>query len=188
MKNQWEVWTRGFSQQCCDQIVEKAMKYTPVDATIGFNDSNRSNKAYRSSVVRWLEVYGEDSNIAALIMQYVKNSNRSNFGFDISWMNEIQFTEYHGSSNGKYDWHHDVFWENPDPYDRKLSVVIQLSNPDEYKGGDFEFFNMPSPTDQQWKPRGSILIFPSFFPHRVTPVTQGVRKTLVTWVEGPKWR
>ena len=36
--------------------------------------------------------------------------------------------------------------------------------------------------------KGRVLIFPSFLPHKVTPVTKGVRKSLVTWMEGPAWR
>jgi PKHD-type hydroxylase len=120
-------------------------------------------------------------------MRFVKSSNRTNFGFDIDWMNEIQFTEYHGDTNGKYDWHHDVFWDNPAPFDRKLSIVVQLSNPDEYTGGQFEFFGCPNP-GVDFMRRGSVLIFPSFFMHRVLPVTSGVRHSLVSWIEGPKFR
>jgi PKHD-type hydroxylase len=132
---------------------------------------------------------GQDADIAETISRYCRKSNRSNFGYDITEMNEIQFTEYDGApeGGGKYDWHYDTFWENPMPFDRKLSVVIQLSHPNEYTGGEFEFFGMPSP-GLEWKERGSILIFPSFFFHRVLPVTSGKRTSLVSWIEGPKWR
>jgi PKHD-type hydroxylase len=36
--------------------------------------------------------------------------------------------------------------------------------------------------------RGRILFFPSFILHKVHPVTKGVRKSIVAWVEGPKFR
>jgi PKHD-type hydroxylase len=104
-------------------------------------------------------------------------------------MNEIQFTEYYGAEEGggKYDWHVDIFWDNPMPFDRKLSVTIQLSEPSDYEGGQFEFFGMQSP-GEEFRRRGSVLVFPSVFNHRVLPVTAGERLSLVTWVEGPKFR
>jgi PKHD-type hydroxylase len=187
MKNLWEVWTSAISEQYCDYIIEKATKHPVIDATIGFDNSNFEDHGYRSSSIRWLDVLGQDSDIAETLMRFVRRSNRNNFGFNIGTMNEIQYTEYHASSGGKYDWHHDVFWENDMPYDRKLSVVIQLSNPSDYNGAQFEFFGMPSPTPEQWSPRGSVLIFPSFFFHKVNPITSGTRISLVSWIEGPKW-
>ena len=41
--------------------------------------------------------------------------------------------------------------------------------------------------DEAFK-KGSVIVFPSFHRHRVTPVTSGIRHSLVTWVEGPHWR
>lgn len=187
MKNLWEVWSAGLSEQYCDYIIQKGKSRTPENATIGFETSNHEDQEYRSSTIRWLDVLGADSDIAETLMRYVRSSNRSNFGFDITSLHEIQFTEYHGNAKGKYGWHYDTHWENEAPYDRKLSIVVQLSHPDEYMGGDFEFFNTPSP-GEIFKPRGSILIFPSFFWHQVLPVTNGTRYSLVSWIEGPKWR
>ena len=93
-------------------------------------------------------------------------------------------------SDVKYDWHHDVWWENTKPHDRKLSVVLQLSSQDKYTGGNFEF-NAPEINPLEIEPfrqQGSILIFPSFLFHRVTPILSGTRYSLVSWIEGPKFR
>lgn len=187
MKNLWEIWEGAISPEYCDVIIDRGKQRNAQEATIGFDPKAPPVHSYRSSTIRWLDVEGLDADIAAYMMKFIKRSNRNNFGFDIRELNEIQFTEYHGTSTGKYDWHHDVFFENPAPFDRKLSIVIQLSDPNNYVGGDFEFFNMISPGDK-FKTRGSVLIFPSFFPHRVLPVTEGQRISLVSWVEGPKWR
>lgn len=189
MKNLWEVWSGTISDQYCDYIIQKAQKHPPQDATIGFEHDNRSDSTKRRSVIRWMDVLGQDADVAETLIRYCRLSNRNNFGFDIGMMNEIQFTEYTGDAKagGKYDWHYDTYWENPNPYDRKLSIVVQLSHPDDYQGGEFEFFGMPSP-GEEWKQRGSVLIFPSFFFHRVLPVTAGKRISLVSWIEGPKWR
>lgn len=187
MKNLWEMWPKAFSEEKCDYIISKAQQVQPQDAVIGFDPKAAPSTHYRSSTVRWLDVLGAHHDIAEMIMFYVRKSNRNNFGFDISYMNEIQFTEYHGDNTGKYDWHHDVFWENPSPYDRKLSVVVQLSEPRDYNGGEFEFFGVANPPEE-FKERGTMLIFPSFYMHRVKPVIYGQRNSLVTWVEGPKFR
>lgn len=186
MKNIWEVWTEALSADECRSIVERGLAYAPHDATIGFEESSRTDTGFRTSVVRWLDAV-VDEDIVARLMQFVQASNRTNFGFDLHAPFDIQFTEYHGTSNGKYDWHHDVWLDSPRPYARKLSVVVQLSDPSEYEGGTFEFFDVAQP-GELFLPRGSILLFPSFLQHRVLPVTAGLRRSLVTWVEGPRWR
>lgn len=186
MNNIWEVWTSALSADECQSIIDRGLAYPVQDATVGFNENSRTDQAYRSSAIRWLDPVA-DEDIVARLMQFVHSSNRSNFGFDIHAPFELQFTEYHGSEGGKYDWHHDVWLNSSRPYARKLSVVVQLSNPADYEGGAFEFFDVQHP-GAQFAPQGSILLFPSFLQHRVLPVTGGLRRSLVTWVEGPRWR
>jgi PKHD-type hydroxylase len=70
-----------------------------------------------------------------------------------------------------------------------MSIVIQLTDPSEYEGGDFEIDSQyPQLPKEEIREKGSVLVFPSFIPHRVTPVTKGVRRSLVSWIEGPKFR
>jgi PKHD-type hydroxylase len=187
MKNLWEVWSAAVPDEYCDYIIKQGKSRPSREATVGFDPDGPPVTSYRSSTIRWLDVENADADIAQYLMKYIKKSNRTNFGFDVTEMNEIQFTEYHGTAKGKYDWHHDVFFENPQPFDRKLSIVVQLSKPEDYEGGDFEFMGAPNPGDA-FKPRGSVLIFPSFYMHRVLPVTSGERMSLVSWIEGPKWK
>ncbi len=186
MQNIWEVWPSAFTSAECDTVIERSLTYAEQKATIGFDDTMRTEAAYRSSVVRWLDTNTEQA-IVHRLMQYVHSSNRTNFGVDIVAAFDLQFTEYHGSAHGKYDWHQDVWLESPRPYDRKLSLVLQLSDPADYQGGAFEFFGLQQPA-ATFAPRGSLLIFPSFLQHRVLPVTKGLRRSLVSWVEGPRWR
>ena len=70
---------------------------------------------------------------------------------------------------------------------RKRSLVLQLSDPSDYEGGDLEFFVSAEPTPVERK-KGLIVAFPSFVLHHVTPVTSGTRRTLVVWLSGPKFR
>ena len=186
MKNVWEVWEAALSSEECDNIIERAESYAEASATVGFSDTQRSDVDYRSSTIRWLDPHREKV-IVDRVMGFVHSSNRSNFGIDIVAPFDIQFTEYCADSNGHYDWHQDVWLESPRPYDRKLSVVVQLTDPGSYAGGEFEFFGLQSPA-ATFAARGSLLIFPSWLQHCVRPLRSGVRRSLVTWVEGPRWR
>jgi len=93
----------------------------------------------------------------------------------------VQVAKY--SSGGKYDWHMDLgAGENSS---RKLSLSIQLSVSDDYSGGDLEFQNINSPAERTI---GTLVAFPSFLQHRVTPVISGTRSSLVAWVHGRPFR
>lgn len=186
MNNVWEVWPSALSGEECDAVIARAQSYPDQSATVGFQGTARSDQAYRLSMIRWLDVRTEQDLVGRL-MAFVHSSNRTNFGVDIAAPYDLQFTEYHGSARGKYDWHQDVWLESTRPFDRKLSIVVQLSDPADYEGGAFEFFGVEHP-GATFAPRGSMLIFPSFLQHRVLPVAAGIRRSLVSWVEGPRWR
>jgi PKHD-type hydroxylase len=99
-------------------------------------------------------------------------------------VDSIQYTEYY-EGGGHYGWHTDI---GPGSINhRKISITIQLSDDDEYEGGDFELW-----TGGEFKtlPRkkGCAILFPSFLLHRVTPVTKGTRKSLVLWVGGESFK
>ena len=87
----------------------------------------------------------------------------------------------------------------PEPHNvgkvRKLSVTINLNEPGEYEGGLLNFDYGPHSTDgerykecTEIKPQGSIIVFPSFLHHQVTPVTKGTRYSLVLWITGRPFR
>lgn len=186
MKNVWEAWSSALCDTECDTIIERSGTYSDEDATVGFSNALRSDLAYRTSSIRWLSTHQEGA-IVERVMQPVGASKRNDFHVDIMVLHELQFTEYHATNSGHYDWHHDVWFKSARSYARKLSVIAQLSLPAEYQGGVLEFFGVENPA-VQFAPRGSVLIFPSFLQHRVLPVTKGTRRSLVTWVEGPNWR
>ena len=67
---------------------------------------------------------------------------------------------------------------------RKISIVVQLSDPLEYEGGELQISDGGTNRVCE-KTKGTIIIFPSYLLHRVTPVTKGTRRSLVLWVTGP---
>lgn len=186
--NLFHVYSAAISPQKCDEIIHRGLQLPAQNASIGF-DQDHVDNSYRVSTIRWFYA-PENKDLVDLVMYYATVANRESFGFDISiGAHEFQFTEYHGNTKGKYDWHHDVWWENPRAHDRKLSVSIQLSDRASYEGGNFNF-RMPHNPGllEPFAQRGSVLVFPSFFEHCVTPVTSGTRYSLVSWVDGPKFK
>ena len=71
---------------------------------------------------------------------------------------------------------------------RKLSVVVQLSDPEDYEGGNLQIMSEDGKSYFVPRQRGTIVVFDSRAQHRVLKVTKGVRKSLVGWVVGPRWK
>jgi PKHD-type hydroxylase len=157
-------------------------------ATLGY-DGQSDHTNYRSSEVCWIV----DNDINNLIDRCAYKANRSDYGFNLSHMQrDIQFARYDSKYEGHYNWHIDTFWGNPSKFDRKLTVIVQLSDSNDYEGGDLLIDNTNSFTEQvsnlnDIREKGTVIVFPSFLRHKVTPVTSGVRESLVSWIEGPKF-
>jgi PKHD-type hydroxylase len=191
MNRYWVYYKAALTPEWCDWVINKAVENYPVqDGIIGFSDKHKVDQSWRKSKVRWLDHRSED-NIVRNLWLYANWANRDVFDFDLRYIMELQFTEYHGSKEdpGKYGFHHDVDWKRDIASQRKLSIVIQLSDPDDYEGGALQFDGqLPQPPAEDIRQRGTVIVFPSFHLHRVTEVTAGLRYSLVTWVEGPHWR
>lgn len=179
MRNIWQLWDQGFDQESCDFICNELVTKTQ-QATIGVSGSD-VNESIRSSRVQWLT---DNEWLRNRLWDHIRMANDNAFDFHLHDIENIQYTEYHADDEGHYDWHIDTFWDADHKHDRKLSVTIQLSDSGDYEGGDFEC-EIESPCNRN---RGTVVVFPSYLRHRVTPVTKGVRKSLVCWVNGPRWR
>lgn len=99
-------------------------------------------------------------------------------------LKQAEYVEYR-PRRGAFAWHNDYSHENETAV-RKLTIIVQLSDPKDYAGGRLQIFgrrifDLPSR-------RGTIIAFPSFLFHRVTAVTRGERRALVAWVGGPALR
>lgn len=200
MNQFWQCWPSILSKADCTKLINVAKEYKAVDAVVGGEnkaDKKKVKAEIRRSVVRWLPKNDSKlSELVSLIRNCFDEANARAFGFDLTTFYELQFTEYHATDKQHYDWHTDCDLVNStDVTTRKLSMVIQLSDPSDYEGGEFSLGapavdkDHNSPIKQElFKPQGSLLIFPSFIYHRVTPVTQGTRYSLVSWCRGPTFR
>jgi PKHD-type hydroxylase len=147
--------------------------------------------------------------IGGFIWHYIQRTNRENFQYDLTAIDgeTIQYTQY--GPGQFYDWHIDAGIDtayNPQltvgsgtnisqdlitlqgEYVRKLSFSLQLSDPSEYTGGEFQFMGNNRKTYFAPKQRGTLILFDSRTPHRVRKVKSGLRKSLVGWVVGPRWK
>ena len=175
----------------------KTLSYTP--GTI--SNSSKYDANIRNSNIKWIPHSDEFRWLYHKCIETITQHNSYVWKFDLKRAPELlQYTEYDSNDQGKYDWHVDTA-TNISSH-RKISITIQLSDPSEYEGGYLQLFstaeNNPNEYDYSLntpyyiksvkKEIGTITIFPSFMPHRVSRVTKGVRKSLVLWVGGTSFK
>jgi len=141
----------------------------------------------RRADIAWLDDLPEGSWVMNRLAALVARANRESYAFDLTdFAESAQIARYGAERQGHFDWHSDI-GKGPFAARRKLTVVVQLSDPADYAGGTLELrpdSNLhPAPRDQ-----GTAVIFPSFVLHRVTPVTKGTRWSLTLWAHGPAFR
>ena len=142
------------------------------------------------------------------VWHYVERANRENFLYDIRNIDgeNMQFTQY--DVGEFYGWHidagischyktvsvgihnvgraQDYLNENLELV-RKLSFVVQLSDPDDYEGGNLQLLAEDGKSYFAPRKKGTVIVFDSRTSHRVLKVTKGIRKSLVGWVVGKRW-
>ena len=137
----------------------------------------------RNCELEWIPQTGW---LAPIIWYHVEGINKEYFQYDISHFESIQLTSY--GEGEFYNWHTDSHLDNQE-IDRKLTCVIQLSNPDDYEGGELQILH-PGFKGMEIAPkeRGTIILFDSRLAHRVKPIKKGRRISIVSWALGPKWK
>jgi hypothetical protein len=121
------------------------------------------------------EAYGTFNIIQSLIIQEYANKK-----FDVSNISEFQFVNY--PIGGKFDWHHDILGFLPgEKRTRGLTFSMNLSDSDEYEGGNLTLKLSDEKTINLSREKGSWIVFPSFVRHKVDEVTRGSRNAIVVW-------
>lgn len=178
------------------------------DSKVGDGDFGTLDKDKRNAKNAWVPTTHW---IAGFVWHYVQRANRENFLYDLTNIDgeSLQYTVY--GEGEHYGWHNDsglaVHYKPVSPGNRghgedllndfvnencervrKLSFSLLLSDPNTYEGGNLQFLDEKS--DSYFAPRqkGTIILFDSRTQHRVQKVTKGVRKSLVGWTVGPRWK
>ena len=177
--------TNSFTSEELDQIIEIGESIDKIKATTVSQDGEKGNiSEYRISDVSWIGKDSKTSWIYDRIADLAIKANSEMWNFDIwDFQDTLQYTSYYGDG-GHYDWHVDL---GVGISNRKLSMVLQLSDSEDYVGGDLEM-NPGGQIISVPRERGLLCFFPSFMLHRVTPLTSGLRRSLVTWLCGNNFR
>ena len=178
---------KALSADLCNTIIETA-KPNFEKALTGAVDQTNS---VRQSQVSWLHGKIRYLDIYIPVCQLIHKVNSEFYHFDLGDPEPFQITKYDESNKGFYKPHEDGVYDTvpQDQTVRKLSVSIQLTSPEHYEGGTFEFpddvdkFNVEDSMEQ-----GTAIFFPSYMKHGVVPVTKGTRYSLVSWIHGPNFK
>lgn len=184
--NRFCVATKAFTKQEIDKILdlEDLQKFQKGSVGAGAG-KGQVNKKTRDSDIMWIM---HDQNSDWLYQKFsglVSAVNYDHFMYDIDGFENFQYTVYKSKDKQHYDWHVDSS-NLSTPFERKISATIVLTDPNKYEGGEFECV-LNGRVDEPFlaKPEvGDVIFFDSRTPHRVRPVTAGVRKSVVCWVMG----
>ena len=150
---------------------------------IGNDEEGGEYPESRQCDVSWI---AELDWVSTIFTHYFHIANREIFEYDLTEMESVQVTRY--DKNHFYGWHSDYGTSADKGLTRKLSMSIILSDPEEYSGGKLQFIDYQGKVQNVDKTRGTVVVFDSRTPHRVTPVLRGQRISLVAWMTGPKLR
>ena len=184
----WYSKTDRLTDEACDEIIKLGKENGLDEAGIYGATTNKKvdNKNTRVTNVSW---FPKGHILETVLQSYTSLANLEAWNFVVTDKETIQFGEY--KRGGFYNWHTDSSL-NPNVPFRKLSVTVNLSDPKDYEGGNFEMKNpigieLKMPMGQLRK-RGTVIVFPSFLQHRVTEVKRGTRYSLVQWYNGPEFK
>lgn len=164
------------------------------------------NKDKRNSKNAWVPTHHW---LGGFMWHYIQRANRENFLYDLRNIDgeNMQYTQY--GPGEFYSWHNDAglashykpqavgnrvdglasdFVNENIELVRKLSFVLQLSDPDDYEGGNLQLLDEAGRSYFAPRARGTVVVFDSRTQHRVLPVKSGLRKSIVGWVVGPRWK
>jgi PKHD-type hydroxylase len=176
---------QGFNKEELDRIYKGVDNISSNKATV--IGTKEIPLEIRSSSVKWIPNTKEWEWLYTKMLELAKIANDAIWQFDlISAPELIQYTEYYDVEGGHYDWHQDI---GPGYTSlRKVSITVQLSESDDYEGGDLQIWQGGQSIQIGPRGAGNVIIFPSYMMHRVTKVTKGTRRSFVLWVGGSHYK
>jgi PKHD-type hydroxylase len=176
--NVW-VYEERLPSELCDRIVKEFSSKELHQAAVGteniINTNVRNVKTVDVPRSHWVN---------GIPMYYGFDANEDNFLYNVS---NVAFTEFFEYNQGMfYKPHIDVNPHLGHPaHNRKLTVITQLSDGDQYEGGDLQIFTSSLEPVTVTRKKGSIIVFNSSLIHQVTEITSGSRNVLASWIIGP---
>jgi PKHD-type hydroxylase len=182
-------WRGAFTPEECQKIRDLGELLQFAKGRVGSGGASAEDAATRDTDITWIEYNPDTAWIFERISGVTGRVNFEMFQLSLDEFDGFQYGRYREGQH--YTWHVDIDHAPPNPARfRKLSLIMFLSDPSEYEGGDV-LINVDGNPDKVERLRGNqgdILFFYSHLPHMVAPVTKGQRLTLVTWAMGEKIR
>tara|TARA_B100002003_G_C14097021_1_gene527641 strand:- start:276 stop:893 length:618 start_codon:yes stop_codon:yes gene_type:complete len=194
-KVDWQfIYKKEFNDEFCDLLLNSCEDDKWVAARVGGDpgkpggmlDTEIRSVSHQSSKMG--EYKGMQSFPYHHIADKIMRANSEIWRLDLTGFNmetdQPNILRYREKEAGHYNWHLDIGAEFSN---RKLTCIIQLSDPKDYDGCDVEILGAPT-GEKKLKERGTVIMFPSYVQHRVTKITRGTRYCWVGWVHGPHFR
>ena len=176
--------TDRISTEDCNRIIDSAKDFRPGTVVL-------DGKNVESPVRKTKSTFGNEQWVYDLVWPYMLAANlHAHWHFQVDAAEDYQITKYeegdfygvHVDSLGTHDSRRiDPSLPNLHNKSRKMSMSLLLN--DTYDGGDLNLFSVQPIR----KETGTMVFFPSFVPHEVTPVIKGTRYSLVMWFVGRPW-
>jgi PKHD-type hydroxylase len=179
--------TEAFTNEEIEKIIEIGDNKEMEESKIFGSDGFTIDEKVRLTDVSWIDMNKDTEWLFLKLQNCVKYLNDLFYEYNITNFESLQYTCYN-KKGSHYDWHSDMQYNTVHPMMRKLSVSLFLTDRDEYEGGDFEYMAHGTSEKVKEDQKGNLIVFPSYLLHRVTPVTKGVRKSLVMWNQGPHFK
>ena len=184
MKYTWMQYDNVITKAQCKQLIETGKSNGFNDAMLG--DSNQAD--YHNPDVRNCQtanlpfkqlLWMED-----LLSEALSEINFNNYNFDLVGFSDLQVIKYNPGTYFKS--HLDTYMGTPE-YQRKLTFILQLTDPDEYVGGDLIVYTHGK-GETMTRQQGSLIVFPAYTMHEVTELLSGTRYSMIGWVLGPDFK
>ena len=177
------MFLKRIPSKLCDIATVEYESLEPHDAAMNRDTASRMDHAQRNTTV----YFGESWDWFGAIMYSagLEGNVKNQWDFFLNSHEAVQFAVYNEGQH--YNWHVDTFLLSGQQLDRKVTVVCLMNDPSEFEGGVLEL-QFHGKTYTPMLRKGSIIVFPAYILHRVTPVTHGVRKSAVMWLSGPAFK
>lgn len=179
------AWHNLFTQAQLDALERQCDRLPLEPARL----TGKGNDSIRTTQVAWVFRNAETEDLYRYMEAIVLRLNADLFHFELTGLTTIQYAVYRATESGYFDWHNDYgrYRGDPGQEPRKITMSLQLSDGASYEGCDLEI-RAAHPVDVAARARGTLVAFRASALHRVTPITRGVRKSLVIWAAGPEFR
>jgi PKHD-type hydroxylase len=166
--------TELFSKEECETILSSCIDELWLPSTVvGATDFHQSKRQKLRGNVQGFPFLN--------IREATKQANIEIYDFNLMGIIDQDFPQvFKYSENNFYKMHIEL---NPSAPSRKLSFIINLSDPSTYTGGELEFLNVGTDTNVLQE-QGTCFTFPSYLSYKINPVTTGTRHIIVGHVHG----